>query len=150
MKLISRIVLFLIPAVVAGALVACGGSSNDSSSSGAGDATATRPPGATQATPTAATGGAATSNTLDVTIQNFAFTPANITVRAGQPVTLNVTNKDSASHTLTLQGVAGADTGTLSQNGAKTITFTPSAAGRIAFFCNIHGASAMSGAIIVQ
>src|SRR5450755_4277312 len=87
--------------VIAGALLlaACGGGSG----------------GATK------TGGSApaSSGGTSITITNFMFEPMSLTVSPG--ATVKVTNKDSATHTLTASGNQF-DTGDIDQNHTKTFT----------------------------
>jgi len=68
-----------------------------------------------------------------VTIQNFAFAPASITVPVGSTVTW--TNKDAVAHTTTSDG-AGWDSGSLAQNASFARTF-PSK-GTFSYHCAIH------------
>jgi len=66
----------------------------------------------------------------------------------GQAITLNVSNGGQFPHTFTITGVA--DSGTLSAGTSKPVTFTPSQAGTLTFFCMIHGQATMSGTITVS
>lgn len=80
--------------------------------------------------------------TVDITIQGFAFSPADITIKAGTTVVW--TNQDSASHT-----VVDDDGGWKSGGLAKGDTFsrvfdTP---GTFTFYCGIH--PTMKGTITV-
>ena len=84
-----------------------------------------------------------TSGADTVTISDFKFAPATLTVKAGAKVT--VTNDDSATHTATADGGAF-DTGDLDQGASKTITL--SKAGRYAYHCQIH--PYMKATIVVQ
>ena len=131
------------PAVVAAfaavavlALAACGSSASSGSSS------------TPSATSTA--GGSAAA----VTIQNFAFTPQTLTVKAGTTVTW--TNKDSAPHTVTsADGIStSANTTSLfdgSLNSGATFSNTFAKAGTYYYVCSIQKSQAgMHGAIIVQ
>jgi len=79
-------------------------------------------------TPAAPAGGADT-----VTIQDFKFGPATLTVKPGAKVT--VTNSDSTTHTATADGGAF-DTGDLDPGSSKTITLAK--AGTYAYHCQIH------------
>jgi plastocyanin len=81
--------------------------------------------------------------TSPVTIQGSAFSPATITVRAGDAVTW--TNRDGFSHTATSDSAAW-DTGIINTGASKTITFA--SAGTFAYHCSIH--TFMKGSIIVQ
>jgi plastocyanin len=80
-------------------------------------------------------------------IIDFAFQPATLTGRVGQAINLNVTNRGQAPHTFTIQGVT--DSGTLNGGASRAVTFTPSAAGTLTYFCLIHGQARMSGTITV-
>jgi plastocyanin len=79
-----------------------------------------------------------------VTIANFAFDPATLTVKVGATVTW--TNKDSSTHT-----VAWADgspsSGSLTSGGA-TYSRTFDAPGTFTYTCGIH--PDMKGAIVVE
>lgn len=108
-------------------------------------------PTSVAAQPTRGGGSAAaptTTTATRVTIVDFSYAPAELTARAGQPVTLNVVNNGQAPHTFTITGVA--DSGTVSAGQSKAVTFTPAAAGTLEFFCTIHGAAVMSGKLTVQ
>jgi plastocyanin len=79
-----------------------------------------------------------------ITISNFMFSPMSLTVSPG--ATIKVTNKDSATHTLTAN--AGQfNTGDITQNQTKTFK-APSKAGTYDYICNIH--QYMMGTIIVK
>ncbi len=123
---LSRLVLSLAIVLL---VSACGGSSNNNDST----------PAAQQPSkPAASTGGSDT-----VTIQDFKFLPANLTVKAGAKVT--VTNSDSTTHTATADGGAF-DTGDLNPGASKTITLGK--AGTYPYHCQIH--SFMKGTIVVS
>ncbi len=84
---------------------------------------------------------------MTVTIKDFKFDPATITVAPGTAIT--VTNQDSAGHTLTaLAPNAGAfDTGLLEQGKSATIT-APTTPGSYPFHCDVH--PTMTGTLVVQ
>ncbi|MFE1310503.1 cupredoxin domain-containing protein [Streptomyces sp. NPDC058755] len=68
-------------------------------------------------------------------MKNFAFSPAALTVKAGEKVT--VVNEDSTAHTVTATQGGDFDTGSIA--GGKSGTFTaPSKAGSYAFVCTFH------------
>ena len=79
-----------------------------------------------------------------VSIANFAFSPAAVTVAAGQSVTF--TNQDSAPHTSTSTANVW-DSGTIQPGGTFTLT-APQQPGTYAYICNIH--PSMTGALTVQ
>jgi plastocyanin len=90
-----------------------------------------------------------TPGTVDVTIQNFAFVPASITVPAGTTVTW--TNEDSAPHQILSDATPMFMTGALFmssqlQQGQK-FSFTFNNPGTYAYHCAIH--AFMKGTIIV-
>ena len=77
-----------------------------------------------------------------VTIKNFKFAPASITVHVGD--TISWTNQDSAAHTATASN-GSFDTGTINKGGSGSATF--SKAGTIAYICSIH--PFMKGTVVV-
>jgi plastocyanin len=78
-----------------------------------------------------------------VSISNFAFSPANLTVKVGSTVTW--TNQDSVEHTV----VADDDSfksNTIASGSTFSQTFTK--AGTVGYHCGIH--PSMKGQITVQ
>lgn len=101
--------------------------------------------GACSYSPKTPSGSAQTQATGDITIQQFAFSPKTVTVKAGQTVT--ITNKDSAPHTVTSDIDGSFDSGSI--NSGQTGSFTaPSVAGVYSFHCNIH--KSMTATLVVQ
>ena len=82
--------------------------------------------------------------TASVSIQNFLFVPASLTINSGDSV--KWTNLDAAAHSAFSQG-GDFSTGSLATNQSATIAFNT--AGTFAYICGIHGAS-MSGTIVVR
>ncbi|MBW3022726.1 cupredoxin family copper-binding protein [Candidatus Woesearchaeota archaeon] len=76
-----------------------------------------------------------------IIIKNFAFSPAEITVKTGTTITW--TNEDSVTHTITSEG--NFDSGQISKG--ETFSFTPDKAGTIDYHCSIH--PSMNGKIVV-
>ena len=68
-----------------------------------------------------------------MSIANFAFTPATLTVKVGTTVVW--TNKDSIAHTVDFM-TAGINSNVLNQNDQFTHTFT--APGSYDYICSIH------------
>lgn len=135
----------LVPALVmAGALglAACSSGGSASSPATTGSAPATTAPATTA--PTTTTSGSDRSTGSSITIHNFAFSPATVTVAPG--ATISVHNEDQVAHTLT--ATAGTfNTGDVSPG--MTVTFkAPSTPGRYPYICSIH--SFMSGTLIVS
>jgi plastocyanin len=84
------------------------------------------------------------SSGTSITITNFMFSPMSLKVSPG--ATVKVTNKDSATHTLTANGNAF-NTGDITQNQTKTFK-APMTPGTYSYICNIH--QYMMGTIIVK
>ncbi len=91
------------------------------------------------------------SNTIDtpatsetsVTIKNFSFSPATLTVKSGTKVTW--TNNDTAPHTVTSDSGNQLNSSTLSPGQSFSYTFTD--AGTIDYHCAIH--PSMKGTVVV-
>lgn len=114
--------LFLFVATVAIVIYSCSKSSSSS-----------------QQAPDPTTGGPA------VSIQNFAFAPDTIRIKAGQTVTW--TNKDTAPHTATsLSGAFGSND--LSTN--QTFQFTFNTAGTFSYHCTVHPMMATAYVIVTN
>ena len=96
--------------------------------------------GQTQANPTTTTD---TMGKNNVTIQNFAYSPASLTVKVGDKVTW--TNQDSIGHSATADDNSF-DTGVLAQGQSGSETF--SKAGTFTYHCSVH--PNMKATIIVQ
>ncbi|MFB7378366.1 cupredoxin domain-containing protein [Kitasatospora purpeofusca] len=137
-------------------LLGAAGCSSSSSSGGGSSAPAVTSPAASSpaaSSPAAsssaasASGSSAPAGAVTVTIKDFKFDPATITVAPGTAIT--VTNQDSAGHTLTaLAPNAGAfDTGLLEQGRSATIT-APTTPGSYPFHCDVH--PTMTGTLVVQ
>jgi plastocyanin len=77
-----------------------------------------------------------------VTIQNFKYTPASVTIHVGQSV--RFINRDDEAHTATSRTNAF-DTGGLDTGDSQTIRFTKP--GKYSFFCSLH--PYMTGTVIV-
>jgi plastocyanin len=86
---------------------------------------------------------ASAQTTQNVTIQNFAFSPASLTINVGDTVTW--TNMDSVTHTATATD-GSFDTGNIASGASGSVTFDT--AGTFNYICSIH--PNMTGTIIVQ
>jgi plastocyanin len=117
------------------ALGACGTSSTPAPA-----ATATPPASAPASAAASSAGGAGGASA--VTIQNFAFNPAALTVKVGTEVTW--TNQDSTAHTVTFD-TGGATSDNLAQSATYKQTFPT--AGTFAYHCKIH--STMTATVTV-
>jgi YVTN family beta-propeller protein len=91
--------------------------------------------------PIASTSAAPTSEST-VSIAQFAFAPATLTVRVGQTITF--TNRDSVAHTTTSPG-GGWDSGPLAPGASYTVT--PQQPGTYGYHCSIH--PFMTGTVVV-
>lgn len=78
--------------------------------------------------------GGAPAASAHVTIKNFAFSPANLTVEPG--ATITVTNEDSVAHTFTARDGAF-DTGDIAPGRTATVT-APSRPGTYPYYCAVH------------
>jgi plastocyanin len=84
-----------------------------------------------------------------VTIKNFSFNPATLTVKAGTNVTW--TNEDSVTHDLTNDAIGDIAEGrlfSLDVEPGKTFSFTFNNTGTYNYHCDIH--PSMKGAIVVE
>lgn len=127
-----RALLLPFVALVAGALVACGGGSDSSSPSSNGS----------KATPESAE-----AVPQSVTIADFSFTPNAINSQAAQTIRLDIQNSGAAPHSFTIDGVA--DSGVLNPGARSTLQFSISQPGTYTYYCTVHGAARMSGRITV-
>ena len=92
-------------------------------------------PSTSKAGSTASASGGAAAGAAEIVIQNFAFSPASLTVTPGEKVT--VMNKDSTTHTVTATGAKAFDTGDVA-SGATTTFTAPTKAGSYPYICQIH------------
>src|SRR5215204_7456288 len=82
--------------------------------------------------------------TRTVSIQNFRFKPAHITIKRGTKV--RWINKDSTAHTVTANKKRSFDSGRLGPGKSYTHTFK--SAGKKRYHCNIH--PDMRGSVVVK
>jgi plastocyanin len=73
------------------------------------------------------------TNVQEVMIENFAYSPATITIKVGDAITWH--NMDSAPHSATADDKSF-DTGLLEQDKSATITFDK--AGTFTYYCSVH------------
>ena len=93
---------------------------------------------------TADNSASSSQSTNSVSISNFTFSPASITVKKGTKVTW--TNNDSTTHTVTeTDSQKGPDSGSMSRGA--TYSFTFDTAGTYHYHCNIH--PQMTGTVTV-
>ncbi|MHB9143756.1 MAG: cupredoxin domain-containing protein [Symbiobacteriia bacterium] len=96
-------------------------------------------------------GGTAASNAVEMKMSEFSFTPKEVRVKGGQPVTLTLVNQGADSHNLVIDafGVKSPDV----QAGQKgEVTFTPNQKGSFKIYCSMpgHEASGMTATLIVD
>jgi plastocyanin len=125
-------------AAVAGPIAGCG-----SSDSGSGDTqSGASAPAATSTA--AASQSDASGGSGSVTISDFKFAPASLTVAPGTRVT--VANKDSTAHTATADKGNSFDTGDIDPGSSATVTLAK--AGSYSYHCSIH--PFMHGTLVVR
>jgi plastocyanin len=95
------------------------------------------------AAPASSAGGSSGTSSA-ITISNFKFSPATLTVKNGARI--KVTNKDSAPHTVTADDGHSFDSGNLDQGASGTIRAP--AAGTYSYHCTVH--PFMKGKLVVQ
>ncbi|MGA5822899.1 cupredoxin domain-containing protein [Kitasatospora sp. NPDC094028] len=132
----TRPLLAAVVLVLSAVLAAC-------SSSGKPAGPTTGSAGSPAAGATASALAPSSTGALQVTIKNFAFAPASLTVKPGQTVT--VVNQDSTAHTLTASDKSF-DTGTIAPGASATFT-APQQTGAHPYICTIH--PFMHGTLIV-
>ena len=125
----KRVIAVLVVGSALG-LAACGGGEQEST------------PAAAASTPAAAK--AKAPGGTAVAIKGFAFAPQTIKAKVGEKITW--TNDDAAPHTVTAKSGGQLDSGTIAQGAS--FSFTPSKAGTISYFCEIH--PSMTGTIDVS
>jgi plastocyanin len=144
LKTIGETMLFLLrsragfavtaSAMCVAALAGCSDSGGSSSSS---------TPSASRSAPSAPPSPSGGGGQAKITIKNFAFHPAALTVAPGTKVT--VVNADNTAHTVT----AGSTFNTGNVGAGKTVVFTaPSKAGTHRYICTIH--PFMKGSLTVR
>jgi plastocyanin len=100
-------------------------------------------------TSSAAVGATASGKFVTITIDNFAFSPAHVTVTPGERIVVH--NEDPVAHTLTaIPGstpIGKFNTGNVEPNQTKSVT-APASAGTYQYYCAIH--NYMTGSITVK
>ncbi|WP_406114125.1 cupredoxin domain-containing protein [Kitasatospora purpeofusca] len=137
----------LVGLAAGGLLLGAAGCSSSSGGGGGSSSPAASSPAASSSAASSSAASSAPAGAVTVTIKDFKFDPATLTVAPG--TTITVTNQDSAGHTLTaIAPNAGAfDTGLLEQGKSATIT-APTTPGSYPFHCDIH--PTMTGTLVVQ
>ncbi len=128
MSALTRVRALILPLLVGGVVAVAALLVKSGPTGGAG--------GATQASLPAGRRGA-------VTIKNYSFIPAKLTVRAGTKVVFH--NRDATAHTATADA-GGFDTGTIAPGAAKRVVF--SKPGTYTYHCSFH--AFMTGTVTVR
>jgi plastocyanin len=140
----TKIWLCLLAAGLLVLLAACGGDTTTTASTTTPTTVPTNTPtSAPTNTPTTAPTTTTGSNGNSVTIMNFAFSPATLTVKTGTKVTW--TNNDTVTHTVT-DDQGAFNSGSLDPGSSFSFKFTK--AGTYSYHCNIH--HSMTATIVVQ
>ncbi len=129
-KLGSVIALLLVALLVA----ACGGG------------------GSEEPTSTSSSSSSGGSQTIEVSGTDFAFSPADLTVKRGESVEIVFKNDGRVQHDMVIQGINGADSGKVTAGQSATFSFTPNASGEYKIVCTEpgHEASGMVGTLTVE
>jgi plastocyanin len=134
-----HLILFVLAVTLAGC-----GAADGATDGGYGAAEATSPPSTSAPQPTGeAVGGygdgsaaADTSGRQELHAAGGAWSPGDLTVEAGTPVVLTVSNDDQALHNFTLQPADVSQD--LASGEASTVRFTAPPAGTYQFYCKYH------------
>lgn len=92
----------------------------------------------------------AQTNTVTLKLEAMRFDQSEVQVKAGQPVTLRIINKDGYAHAFDMDEF---DIHTpLAANETLDVVFTPDKPGRYTFYCGSpgHQAAGMAGTLIVE
>lgn len=94
---------------------------------------------------------AAEATEIAVNGTEFSFSPASISVKAGEQVKITFMNNGRAPHNLTLEGL-GIATKTIGEGQTDVVEFTAPSSGNYTFFCSVpsHRAAGMEGTLIVE
>lgn len=96
-------------------------------------------------------GGAAASNNVELKMTEYSFTPKEVRVTAGQPVTLTLNNQGADSHNLVIDAF-NVKSQTIPAGQKGQVVFTPNQKGSFKIYCSMpgHEASGMTATLIVQ
>ena len=122
---------------------ACGGGSDDDTSSA--DGAATEP-----ASDAAAGGAPGSGGKIEVIGKEFSYSPATVTVKAGQPVTIVLKNTGSIEHDITISDPKFKLTVAGNNTGEKA--FTADKPGTYEMYCSVagHKDAGMKGQLVVE
>ncbi len=126
-----------------GLFAGCGSSGSSGGKSGGQSSKSSSTPAKTTGGGSSQGSGSSSSSGTKVTIADFKYKPATITVKVGQKVTW--TNTDSSNHTATAKQ-GSFDTGNLQKGNSKAVTF--SKPGTFTYTCSYH--PFMHGTVVVR
>lgn len=112
-------------------------------------------PSQTAQQPTTSQPTTAASNTAqqNITIEGneFAFTPAAITLKKGQPVSITFKNTGQYPHNLAISDL-NIETKTIQSGEQDTIQFTPAQTGQFTYICTVpgHADKGMKGTLTIE
>lgn len=97
-------------------------------------------------------GAAAGGNEIKVTASDYKFTPADITVKRGEAITITLENKGSVEHDWVAEAINAKFAAVVKPGQTGKLTFTASQAGTFDFHCTVpgHKELGMVGKITVQ
>jgi uncharacterized cupredoxin-like copper-binding protein len=92
----------------------------------------------------------AAPNEATITMKEMAFAQSEITVKAGQPVTLRLVNRDGYAHAFDIDEFDIHSL--LAANETAEVSFIPEKPGRYPFYCSSpgHEMAGMAGTLIVE
>lgn len=106
-----------------------------------------------QPTETPSTTQTPTSGVTEISVSGteFSFSPASISVKAGERVKITFRNIGKASHNLALEGL-GVTTKTIGTEQTDVVEFTAPSSGTYNFFCSVpgHRTAGMEGRLKVE
>lgn len=98
--------------------------------------------GSSYSAPTASESAA---NAVSLGAQNFQFSPATITAKAGDKVTVTINNKDAFEHNFSVSELGVSQD--VEKGDSKSVTFTATGTNNLQFFCKYHKAKGMVGVL---
>lgn len=140
----SRRLLGIAAATLALGALGTGCSSSSSPSSTASSSSSSAAAHAASGGTASGAGGAV--RTVELTAQDYRFSPSTLKVTPGEHLRLHVTNAGKAEHNLTIPSLkVNAD---LSPGSSKTIDVTVGSAAA-PFYCEYHRSSGMTGTVVI-
>ncbi|MBK5224166.1 MAG: cupredoxin domain-containing protein [Acidimicrobiia bacterium] len=139
-RMLAMLGLLLTAAV---ALGACGGDDADQASSGGGQ---------TEQTEQTEQGGddGGDEGAVRIEATEFAFSPGDVTIKAGEPTTVEFVNAGSVEHDFTVDDIDFKVTAAAAKTGTGELTVPE--AGEYTFYCSVpgHREGGMEGTLVVE